>query len=42
MQNFSPLGIKLREEIVDDIQTDCKTAKFLTTPMGMDRQKVYF
>jgi len=40
MQNFSPPALKLREKIMDDGQMYCKNAKFLTTPMGMDRQKV--
>jgi len=30
MQNFSPLALKLREEIEDDRQTYCKNAKFCT------------
>jgi len=41
MQNFSSLALKLREEIEDDGQTYCKNAKFLTTPKGTDRQKLY-
>jgi len=34
MQNFSPLALKLREEIKDDKQMDCKNAKFQTAPNG--------
>jgi len=32
MQNFSPLALKLREEIEGYIRTYCKNAKFLSTP----------
>jgi len=34
MQNFSPLDLKLREEIEDDWQMYCKNAKFQTAPCG--------
>jgi len=33
MQNFSPLALKLREELEDDRQTYCKNAKF--QPMNL-------
>jgi len=42
MENFSPLALKLREEKEDGGYMYCKNAKFLTTPIGMDGQKVYF
>jgi len=42
MQNFSPLALKLRERRKDDGQMYCKNAKFLTTPIGTERQKVYY
>jgi len=34
MQHFSPLALKLREEIEDEEQTYCKNAKFQTVPYG--------
>jgi len=36
MQNFSPLSLKLREEIENDERMYCKNAKFLTNPLGTD------
>jgi len=39
MQNFSPLALKLCEEIEDDRQTYCKNVKFLTTHIGTNGKK---
>jgi len=39
MKNFSPLALKLWEEIEDDCQMYCKNSKFLTTPIGMGGQE---
>jgi len=34
MQNFSPLALKLREDIENDGRMCCKHAKFQTAPYG--------